>query len=113
MRGGGSRVDFSNEIPFTGELGYGFDLGGATGGVVNSLLVRGAFAGIYGLGDAGEINAVALTPTVQRFFKAGPSVIVTLFDSYQISVDYMFTPVGVNALQSHDVFVGLAFDTTL
>jgi hypothetical protein len=113
VRGGGSRVDFSNEIPFTGEVGYGFDLSGATGGVANSLLLRGAFAGVYGLGDPGEINAVALTPTVQRFLKVGPSVIVTLFDEYQVSVDYMYTPLGVNALQSHDVFVGLAFDTTL
>ena len=113
VRGGGSRVDFSNEIPFTGEVGYGFDIKEATGGALDSVLVRGAFAGIWGLGDPGELNAVALTPTVQRFFKAGPSVIITAFDQFQLSVDYMFTPFGVNALQSHDVFVGVAWDTTL
>ncbi|MEM1348762.1 MAG: hypothetical protein AAGI01_09420 [Myxococcota bacterium] len=108
--GGASTVDFSDEIPYAGEIGYTLRL---KNDVLNAVLIRATANGIYGLGDPGELEAITLTPTLQRFLKVGPSIIFVLFDQIQFNVDYMFTPTGVNTLQSRDLFVGIALDKTL
>lgn len=108
--GGGSHVNFSNEIPYALEVGYGLSFGE---GILNGVLLRGALQGVYGLGDLEELNALSLTPTAQKFTKLGPSIIVTTFKTLQINIDYMYTVFGANTVRTHDVTIGFAWDTTL
>lgn len=108
--GGGQPVDFSNEIPYALEIGYGLSL---SKNGHHQLLLRGAVQGVYALGDLEALNALSLTPTAQHFTKLGPSIILTLFQHTQINVDYMYTALGANTVRAHEIFVGLAWDNTL
>lgn len=108
--GGTDTVDFSNELPYSAELGYQVALKNKH---INWLLFRGALNGVWGLGDPSELNALSLTPPTQRFTKVGPSVIFGVLNKLELNIDYMYTVAGDNTLESHDVFVGLAIKTTL
>ncbi|MGM0555399.1 MAG: hypothetical protein ACQEVA_03375 [Myxococcota bacterium] len=96
--------DYPPEIPFLAEVGYSPS---------DWVLLRAVVDGNWGLGNPQSIDTVSFTPAVQRFVKVGPSAIFTVADTYQINVDYMYAPWGVNSLQSHQVSVGFALDTTL
>lgn len=99
-----STIDYPNEIPYFAEIGYGpFDW----------IWVRGVLSGLEGTGDPQALDQFTLTPLTQSWIKAGPSLIVTLFDDYQINADYLYTLSGINTIASHQVFVGVALDTTL
>ncbi len=95
--------DYPPEIPFFVEVGYG---------PADWVWLRGVFNGIWGLGNPEAIDTLCFTPSTQRFVQVGPSVIFTIADHYQINADYTYAPWGINTLQSHQVSVGFALDTT-
>lgn len=96
--------DYPPEIPFFVEIGYG---------PADWVWLRAVLDANWGLGNPEAIDTVSFTPTTQRYVHIGPSAIFTIADTYQINVDYMYAPWGVNSLQSHTVSVGFALDTNL
>jgi hypothetical protein len=101
---GGTTVDYPPEIPYFLELGWG---------PTDWLWLRGVVDGVQGTGDPVAIEGISLTPLTQHYTKVGPSVIFSFLDSYQLQLNYAYTLLGVNALKSQQLTLGLAIDTTL
>ncbi|MBA2662973.1 MAG: hypothetical protein H0U74_11810 [Bradymonadaceae bacterium] len=95
----GTVVDYSDEIPYSLEVGYG---------PTDWIWLRGVVNGVYGLGSPQALDIFSLSPTTQRYTKVGPSVIASFGERYQVSVDYLYTVAGVNTVKSHDLILGLA-----
>lgn len=108
VRGGrelsnGDRLEYPPELPYALEVGVD---------ATDWLMVRGALRGLHGFGDPEELNVFTLSPRTQSYLKVGPSVLFTVAERVQIQLDYMYTPVGVNALRSHEFTAGTALDYT-
>lgn len=97
-------ADYPAEIPYFLELGWG---------PTDWIWLRGVVDGVWGTGDPVAIEGISLTPLTQRYTKVGPSVIFSVFDKYQLQLNYTYTVLGVNALKSQQISLGLAIDTTL
>lgn len=102
--GPSSRADYPAEIPYFVEAGWS---------PTDWMMLRGFVDGVYGLGSPVAIEGISLTPLTQRYVKVGPSVIFSFLDDYAVQINYSYTIWGINALQSHQVSVGFAIDTTL
>ena len=103
----GDRSDGPNyppEVPLFFEVGYG---------PTDWLWARGVVSANWGLGNPEAIDTVSFSPATQRYVKVGPSVIFNIAGTYQVNVDYLYAPWGVNTLRSHQVSVGFAIDTVL
>lgn len=96
----GEFVSYADEIPYFLEVGYG---------PTENVWLRGVVSGVRGLGRPQDLDIFSLTPLTQSYTKVGPSVIATVFDRYQLSLDYLYTVSGVNTVRSHDFILGLAF----
>ncbi len=102
--GADAQINYPAEIPYFLEVGYA---------PVDWIWLRGVVDGVYGLGSPVAIEGISLTPLTQSYTKVGPSVIFKVMDDYAIQLNYSYTLMGVNALQSHQVSIGFAIDTTL
>ncbi|MFP4598746.1 MAG: hypothetical protein ACLFVJ_10870 [Persicimonas sp.] len=100
----GGTVDYPPEIPYFLEVGWA---------PLDWMWLRGVADGVWGTGDPVALDSISLTPTTQQYLKVGPSLIVSFLDDYQVQLDYTYTVMGINALQSQQLTVGLAVDTNL
>ncbi len=99
-------VDYADEAFGMIEAGYTVSLSGLTK-YLNGLLIHGVVNALASLRSTGSAFTITSVPSTQRFLKLGGGAALGFLDHFELSADAFATPMGVNTVQSVDIFLGV------
>lgn len=95
-RGGGPRVNYSDEVPYDVEAGYWF---------TRSFAAHLFLDGVAGLSKPEALDRATLSPTMRSFTNVGGGLTYRINQLFRLHAQYRHTVMGINALRGQ--FAGL------
>jgi hypothetical protein len=101
-----SNVNYSDELFAMVEGGYTITLSGITK-QLNGLLVHVVVNSLISMRGSGSAFTITSAPSTQRFLKLGGGAALGFLNNFELSGDFYTTPMGMNTVQSIDIFLGV------